>query len=607
MTDNRTAAAPNPISPAVTRRLVRGHLAVSITAGADQATEVGIERDGREVLPPIRLGLIVDDAPLGGDSELVGWEVEPVVETFTMRTGKAAGFHVAHHEQAVATLRDRSTGRVWAVLLRVGDDGVAFRYRLPGDTPAPRVGDELTRLALPADCRVWPLEYQTYYETPRFGADSPEIAAGHYGFPFLLRRADGDCILLTEAAIDGRFSGAHAIIGDPCDDGGRPLVVGAAESGLETPGGAELPWRVLIVGELETIVQSNLVDELAPCASAALERAPWVRPGRAAWSWWSDPDSPADPVAQCRFVDFAAGHHWEYVLIDAGWDASWAPEVIAYARRRGVGVFLWSHWEDLPRGQASAEVLARWKSWGASGVKVDFMESESRERYRWYDWIIAETARLELMVNVHGSVIPRGWARTYPHVMTYEAIRGAEYYIMDMPSPTAAHNVIQPFTRNVVGSMDYTPVTFGPRAADRETSDGHELALSVAFESGITHFADDVGEYDARRLVTAFLDRLPSSWQETRLLGGDPDREAVIARRSGSTWFIGCIASGAARTVTVPIGRLFDDSCDVWIVSDDPTSSAGRGFVERATRASAGESIDVHVAHNGGFVAIATA
>jgi hypothetical protein len=370
---------------------------------------------------------------------------------------------------------------------------------------------------------------------------------------------------------------------------------------LDTPGGTLLPWRVLVVGGFDTVVASNLVDELAPAADPGLAAAPWIRPGRAAWSWWSAPYSPSDPGAQRRFIDFAAAHAWEYVLIDAGWEDAWAPDVIDYARSRGVGVFLWSHWEELPASAVSEAKLALWKSWGAAGVKVDFMESESRERYRWYDWILAETARLELMVNFHGSVIPRGWARTFPHVMSYEGIRGAEYYIMAMPSPTAAHNVIQPFTRNVAGSMDYTPVTFGPRARDRETSDAHELALAIAFESGVTHFADDVGEYDARPIVAAVLDALPTAWDETRLLSGTPDTEAVVARRSGSDWFVGCIAVGEPRTITVHPGQLIAGDYEVWIVED---AASDTGVVETRRRADADEPIAIDIRSNGGFVAV---
>jgi hypothetical protein len=228
------------------------------------------------------------------------------------------------------------------------------------------------------------------------------------------------------------------------------------------------------------------------------------------------------------------------------------------------------------------------------------MESESKDRYRWYDSVLQETARLGLMVNFHGSVIPRGWARTWPQVVGYEAIRGSEYYVFYDDTPlTAAHNVIQPFTRNIVGAMDYTPVAF--TAPDRATSDGHELGLSVAFECGITHFADSVDEYLARPAAARFLAELAPRWDETRLLAGTPDTEAIIARRAGDRWFLGCIATGPARTVDVPVDRLGDGPFDVWIVTDEHGGD-GRGLGD-ATLTGA-RSLSVPVARDGGFTAI---
>src|SRR5690554_7992095 len=75
----------------------------------------------------------------------------------------------------------------------------------------------------------------------------------------------------------------------------------------------------------------------------------------------------------------------------------------------------------------------------------------------YYLDILEDAAQFEMMVNFHGSLVPRGWARTYPHLMTMEAVRGAEWYNNGPEFTYAApeHNTVMPFTRNVVGSMDY--------------------------------------------------------------------------------------------------------------------------------------------------------
>ena len=323
------------------------------------------------------------------------------------------------------------------------------------------------------------------------------------------------------------------------------------------------PWRVFVIGSLSSIVESTLVDDLARAhITKATEPDPisYVLPGHAAWSWWSSQYSGAYLETQKSFVDFAYEQGWHHVLVDCGWDAAWVPELVAYASQRNVCSHLWSAWNDLD-GPENIKKLALWHSWGVCGVKIDFMGSESRERYQWYESILSETARLGLMVNFHGSVIPRGWARTYPQVIGYEAIRGAEYYVFYKEPLSSLHNVCQVFTRNVIGSMDYTPVTFS--APKRTTSNAHELALSIAFECGITHFADSPDSYRSYPVAQELLKSLPDTWDETKLLGGTPDSYALIARRTGSKWFVACINGQNDSRVPLNLSKIIEIDRDL--------------------------------------------
>ncbi|MFC0557368.1 glycoside hydrolase family 97 catalytic domain-containing protein [Planotetraspora thailandica] len=556
------------------------------------------------VLDEVRLGFTLDGAELGTNAELVHVVNRTVRDRISMRSGKSAGDHPYEHQESVHTFREAG-GVEWQVILRVAHDGVAIRYALPALDGIARVTGDRTAVTLPAQARNWVLEYQTWYETPRFGAGTGELSGGSYGFPFLTRLDAAIHMLITESGIDGRFAGAHAELGEPDADGDRTLRFALADDSVEVARGVVTPWRVILIGALPALVSSLLVDELAPAISPDLEDATWVRPGRAAWSWWSDFYSGAQLDKQKHFVDVAADLGWEHLLIDCGWEETWVPEIVAYASRRGIQVHLWTIWRDL-NSPEDLRKLALWRSWGVAGIKVDFMESESKDRYRWYDTILTETARLGLMVNFHGSVIPRGWARTFPQVIGYEAIRGAEYYVFfENQALSASHNVIQPFTRNIVGAMDATPVAFG--AANRTTSDGHELGLSVAFECGITHFADHVDAYIARPLAARFLSELAPVWDETVLLAGDPDSHAVIARRSGDRWFVGGIATGDARTIRVPLDGLdgVGPDAEICVVGDVSPSSGeapATGLTETITTATG--AIDVEVARDGGFVAI---
>uniref|UniRef100_UPI000A3B99CC glycoside hydrolase family 97 catalytic domain-containing protein n=1 Tax=Lentzea kentuckyensis TaxID=360086 RepID=UPI000A3B99CC len=350
------------------------------------------------------------------------------------------------------------------------------------------------------------------------------------------------------------------------------------------------PWRTAIVGDLKTVSTSTLVDDLA--GPAVLEDRSWIKPGKVAWSWLSEHSSPGDFARQKQYVDFAARHGWEYALVDEGWSAQWVPELIRYARAQGVEILLWLRWSDLDTPQERDTVLPRIKQWGAKGVKLDFMESDSQDRYRWYDAVLRKTADLRLMVNFHGSTIPHGLARTWPHVLSMEAVRGAENY------PPAANNPVQFFTRNVAGSMDYTPVSL--EVGTKEASIAHETALPVVYESGWTHFADKPEAYERHPQALRYLDQLPTVWDETRLLDGDPDTHAVVARRNGDRWFVGGIAADQ-RTLQAQLGFL---GAGQWLVETvrDP---ADRSDVVRDSQVLRGtDTLDVPVRRNGGFAAV---
>ena len=570
--------------------LTRGSLRLSLRVSPDRVSAT-LTRLGRVVIDGLDLGVRVGDRQLGAGSTVASHTQRIVHEAWTARAGKAVGPRSAEHSELAVVLRDEDAGLDWCIQVRLAEDGLAVRYSLPNLPGVSTLSGDLTAFDLGSFERTWVLDYQTWYETPRTGADIGALADGHYGFPLLLAAAE-DYVLVTESGIDGRFAGSHA------EKRQGRLHFTSAEPTVEITRGDITPWRVFIVADLAGVVESTLVDELAPATVPELVAADWVRPGRAAWSWWSDFYSGAQLDQQKRFVDGAAELGWEHLLIDCGWEPTWVPEIVAYASERGIQVHLWTVWHDLD-GPEKLSQLAVWRAWGVAGIKVDFMESESKDRYRWYDSVLQETARLGMMVNFHGSVIPRGWARTWPQVIGYEAIRGSEYYVFYNDTPlTAAHNVIQPFSRNVVGSMDYTPVAFS--APGRTTSDGHELALSVAFECGITHFADDIDVYLGRPLVRRFLAELAPQWSETLLLAGSPDTHAVVARRSGNRWFLGGIATGAARAIEVPLARLgLGPAARAWVVADDVD---GHGLIERES-----EGVDelvIPVAENGGFVAI---
>ncbi|GAA3463185.1 hypothetical protein GCM10018963_51980 [Saccharothrix longispora] len=547
------------------------------------ALTLAVTRGGRTVLAPAPVGLRTEAADLASGLRPLGRSDRVVRERYATTTGKRLE---RDNRMTETRLSFAGTGGARLdLVVRAAPDGVAYRYVVPGPVV---VTGEASSYALPADAPAWLLPYNAWYEANRVHTTAGGAPPGDYGHPSLFR-VGGDYALLTESDVDGRYPGSRLRhVG-----AGRYEVV-LADGSSASEGELRTPWRTAIVGDLATVSRSTLVDDLAP--PSRLADTSWVRPGKVAWSWLSEHSSPGDPERQRRYVDFAAAHGWEYVLVDEGWQESWVPDLVRYARAKGVEVLLWFRWSDLDTAAERDSVLPRMRDWGVKGVKLDFMESDSRARYQWYDAVLAKTAELRLMVNFHGSTIPHGLARTWPHVMTMEAVRGAEN------SPPAANNPVQFFTRNVVGSMDYTPVSL--EVGTKEASVAHEIALPVLYESGWTHFADKPEAYERFPQALRHLDQVPAVWDDTRLLAGDPTDHAVVARRSGERWFVGAVSTGAPRTLGASLDFLGGGRWLVEVLRDDP--AAARGDVLRESRvARSADRLEVAVPRDGGFAAVA--
>ncbi|MDD2798057.1 MAG: glycoside hydrolase family 97 catalytic domain-containing protein, partial [Bacteroidales bacterium] len=261
----------------------------------------------------------------------------------------------------------------------------------------------------------------------------------------------------------------------------------------------------------------------------------WVKPGRSSWSWLTDNDSPKDFETMKKYVDLSAEMHWEYCLVDANWNLMQGGDIkqlVEYANSKNVGILMWynsggkhNKISERPRDIISnpekcAAEFSKLQLWGVKGVKIDFWQSDKQNLIALYHDVLQKAAQHHLMVNLHGCTIPRGWSRTYPNLISQEAVKGEEAYLFDSSYPTNApiQNSILPFTRNVIGSMDYTPVVFSDLNNHHLTTFAHELALALIFNSGITHFAGNVNDYNSLPLdVKQFLQNVPVVFDETHL------------------------------------------------------------------------------------------
>ncbi len=584
-----------------------------------------------EVLPWSPLGIERDDQKFVGSLRLI--EVGPlqtIDETYRALHGKRSVRRSLARQQSFTF--ENPAGAKLVVKFRVANDGVAFRYEFPEREETRRtVVGEATGFRLPKGSLAWIQPYQepsqwtpAYEEYFQNGIPAGTAAPGEAGWclPALFQTPGGKhWLLLAESAVDGTYCGTR--LGAQPEQGEYRIRFpqagegnGAGDVCPQSTLPWHTPWRVILVADtLAGIFESTLIEDLNP--PSAVQDTAWIKPGRVSWSWWSDHDSSRDYVKLREFVDLAAEMGWEYSLVDANWtlmDGGDVRQLARYAAGKGVGLLLWynsggphNFVTEKPRGCMDQAEVRRFefellKKWGVKGIKVDFFQSDKQNIMQLYQDILRDAAEFQLLINFHGCTMPRGWSRTWPHLLSMEAVRGAENYTFSPEYPEKApwHNTILCFTRNVVGPMDYTPVAFTNGGHAPRTTVGHELALSVVFESGLLHFADRVSAY--RQLPPApmqWLKTIPVAWDDTRLLGGYPGKWLAVARRKGSDWYLGGI-NGQDQPQAVPLDWRFlpDGGYTLSLIED---GAEDRSFASREIQIRRDQPLEIQMPPRGGF------
>lgn len=519
------------------------------------------------------------------------------------------------------------------IIFRAYNDGIAFKYLFPEeDGELHIVSNEATGFSLPdkgnafmlphADAGEWWPAYEQYFQKDiKIGSPSPNKAG--WSFPALFEIHDGNYwILISEAGLDKTYCGSrlnqeaeNGVYSIRMPDIGEGLGIGDVYPTSTLPWAT--PWRLIIIGEsLKPVVESSMVTHLS--APSVVENNDWIKPGRASWSWHSDSQSPKNYNKLIDFIDYSAEMGWEYSLVDANWQELGEEKVrklVNYANEKSVGVLFWYNSggehntvTEQPRDRLQERSIRREEfkflnEIGAKGIKVDFFHSDKQDRIQQYLGILEDAEEFEILVNFHGCTLPRGWSRTYPHLMSMEAVKGEECYGFDKSYPVHApwHNTILPFTRNVVGPMDYTPVAFGNDKNAHITTNAHELALSILFESGIVHFADDVNSYRSMpEGVIDFLKYVPVTWDEIEFLSGYPGKYSVLARQSNDDWYIaGINGETIDRTVIMDLSFLGDSEYEMLLIKDGKTD---REFSIEKGSVRADQSLEIVMPEYGGFV-----
>lgn len=617
-----------------------GRIRMSVSNPAGGVPTYAVSLDGREILSRSDLTLDLEaGGTLGRDMAVKGTARRQGEDRYDL-IGKASRVRKAWNELTVDLAEPDQAGRPgreMRLVFRAYDDGVAFRYIVPAAPGTETLGlkAEGTQFAFPVDYRCWGLNLGRFNSSHEgeFDAIAASRIRDHnaYDAPLVCETGDGPAFALAEADLRdypglylaGRGDGGTGVQAKLAPRLDEPQVVARTRVGSDLT----TPWRVVMIADRPgELIESTLVTDLSPGPDFD---AGWVKPGKAAWDWWNGGQvaSVANPGMNTEtfkaYIDFAAANGLQYVMIDEGWNLGAGgggvvrrgvdvtrtipeidmPALVAYGRERGVGLLLWVNWRALDAQFDDA--LDTYRDWGVAGIKVDFMDRDDQQMVDWYHRLLSQAAEHRLLVDLHGAFHPTGLARTYPNYLTQEGVLGAEYNKWSS-RVTATHNVTLPYTRMILGPIDYTPGGFrNVRPEDFEdrfilptvqTTRAHGLAMYVVYDSPLAILADTPDAY-AGQPEMPFLRAVPTTWDETRFLAGEIGQSIVLARRKGADWYVGAMSNEEARTVTVPLDFLGGRTFEATIYADGDAPDRTR-IETRTVRA--GDTLTLELAGSGG-------
>jgi alpha-glucosidase len=553
-----------------------------------------------------------------------------------------------------AKIRDRfneltlSFAGGFALVFRAYDDGVAYRFvtSLPGPIT---VLSEQAEFAFYEDHKIFFAEeesFQTHQERLSKRIALSEVTAKRFALaPVVVDIDHGPKVAITEADLEdyagmylsgvegaptklaGKFPG-FALKEETKNDRNVP-VTERAPFLARTTGRRAFPWRVAVIAERDgVLVETTMIYRLAKPSTGDFS---WVRPGKVAWDWWNDLNlagvdfrAGVNTATYKFFIDFAAAHGVEYVILDEGWYKlgdllTLNPDIdmgaiLAHAKSKNVGIIPWVIWKTLDDQLEPA--MDQFSKWGVAGLKIDFMQRDDQWMVNYYYRIAAEAAKRKLLVDYHGAYKPTGLYRTFPNVLTSEGVLGLEHSKWSK-NVTPEHDVTLPFTRMLAGPMDFTPgaMVNGTQKSfqviyNQPMSQGtrcHQLAMYVVFESPLQMLADTPTNYLRELECLAFLSKVPTVWDDTRVLEAKIAEYILIARQNGTSWYVGAMTDWTPREMTVDLSFLGPGTFEMTSFADGANADRNASdYKTEKRKVTAADKPAVRLAPGGGWAAVLT-
>ena len=544
------------------------------------------------VLAESPLGILTDKAKYTDGLKLLNTAQAKIDETYNLPHGKVSTYYNKANELTLSLEKD---GHKLNVIFRACDDGIAFRYAIPG-TGDIQITAEATAFHVAGQPAYWGQSHPNAY-----GYEFPLGRINHqsYSLALLCELAESKhWVLLAQAATYGHYCIPYLTRADRKSNVLKVTFPIDQKEPIKTTLPFASPWRVAVISpnDLSRIVEQTMFENLNPPTEPELVNAKWIKPGRSSWDWFA-----GDKRNWKGWLDFAAEIGWEYHLIDDGWEGyvKDPPAATKYAGSKGRGIFAWRRTPGLMKAESIEKLFKKYSEIGFRGSKVDFFDRLPNNRttadyedtqmgLRVRDNLCRIGAKYKIQLVFHGCAIPSGERRRWPHVLGTEAIKGQE------GGPSARSDNCIAYIRNPLGSVDYSPVWFGKSGK----TDAYQLATSVVFESGLLIFADLHKDYLAHP-AKEFLMKVPAAWDETQFIAGYPGTHTVIARRKGKQWYVGGLTNKGRN---IEISFEFLEKGKTYTATIFKDKKAGSKLTIEKKEISSSDTIQFAMADRGGFV-----
>lgn len=541
----------------------------------------------------------------------------------------------------------------YAIEFRAYNDGVAYRFVTELGPQPIEVNYEEVAFNFQENCQIYlpkenNPELQSHYEGDFKPAKLQEVPAEQYGYlPLYVATPAGTKMVITEAdlhdypnlflygtgtqTLTGRFPKVILEATPKPNSDRAEIIVKKANYHAKTTGNRTFPWRTIIITSSDKeLLENEIVFKLA--RPNVLAHTDWIKPGKVSWDWWNDSNiygvnfkAGINTETYKYYVDFASAYGLEYIILDEGWSKATtdllAPNpqldiegLVKYAAAKKVGVILWALWKPLD--QQMETILDQYVKWGVKGVKVDFMARADQYMVNFYERAAQETAKRNLLLDLHGAYKPVGLNREYPNVINYEGVKGMENNKWE-ETITPVHNTTLPFTRMVAGPMDYTPGAMLNSNKDEfhvsmtspmsRGTRAHQTSMYVLYDSPLQMLCDNPSNYLREPVYTHYIARFPTVWDKTIALKGKIAEYAVVARKNGNNWYIGGMTNWDARGFDIPLTFLDGKKYKIEILQDGINVGKHAADYQLISKeVTSGEILHIDMAAGGGYTAILT-